>query len=126
MDPVDAAQPQQMPGLAGAWQTWFNTLYQRLFIIRLNLRSVTGSTQITENDATVIAVIAAPATFTLPDARRIKGQVFLLKNDATSVAVVTMASTSAQTIDNAAAGTFTIAAGAVLRLQSDGANWIVL
>lgn len=52
------------------------------------------------------------------------GKAFKVKN--TGTGVITMASTSSQTIDGAAAGTVTLYQGDCLWFESDGANWVIV
>lgn len=79
--------------------------------------------------ATDEVVLADPSTagftVTLPSASVVgAGKTYVLKNVTSSTNTLTMASTSSQTIDGAAAGSTTIAAAyGVKRFISDGANW---
>jgi hypothetical protein len=67
-----------------------------------------------------INVTANSPTITLPTAVGATGQVYVIAN--TGAGTVTMATTSSQTIDGGAPGA--VVAGARLRVQSTGANWI--
>ena len=61
-------------------------------------------------------------TTTLPTAVGRAGQVYVVKNS--GAGTITVATTSSQTIDGAT--TKTLAAAAVLRVQSTNANWIII
>jgi len=70
----------------------------------------------------VINCTANSFTVTVPSAVGIAGRIYIIKN--TGAGTITMATTSSQTVDGTTPPT--IAAGAVLQIMSDGANWIKL
>jgi hypothetical protein len=71
---------------------------------------------------TIMDSAAAARLYTLPTAVGIPGTAFRVKRKGANL--VTIATTSSQTIDGAAASTFNLAADlAVLSVISDGANW---
>lgn len=61
-------------------------------------------------------------TVTLPTAMGVTGRLHIIKNS--GAGTITLATTGGQTIDGGAPGT--VAAGAVIRLVSDGAGWITI
>jgi hypothetical protein len=71
-------------------------------------------------------VICTSGTFTvtLPTAVGRAGKQFKVKNSGSGV--ITMASTSAQTIDGAAAGSTQLFQFDSLTFESDGANWVIV
>lgn len=81
----------------------------------------TGNYTLTISDQTVDNTTGSN-TMTLPTAVGIAGRIYTIKN--TGAGTVTLATTSSQTIDGAAPGT--VAAGSVINLESNGANWIKL
>lgn len=72
----------------------------------------------------LIVCTANSFTITLLTAVGRAGKRFTVKNIGTGT--ITMASTSSQTIDGAAAGTWFAFAGDSLTFESDGANWVVV
>ncbi len=128
---VDSAGSGNLPtatltsaNLSPVWIGWFTDIWNAINADTPSVRSVTASTTIDPGDSTVVFVIAAPTTATLPDATAVPGKLLIIKNDATSTDVVTLAGPSL--IDNAAASTVTLANGNAITLQSDGTNWIVI
>ena len=103
--------------------------------ITVGYRAVTGNTTFATDDHTINVTSGSP-TITLPAATAvsastgsannaaagIEGKIFIIAN--TGAGTVTVATTSSQTIDGAAPGT--VAAGARLRVQSTGTNWITI
>jgi hypothetical protein len=82
----------------------------------------TGTYPITATDY-LINCTANSFTVTLPTAVGITGRVYIIKN--TGAGTITIATTSSQTIDGSAPGS--LAAGpTIIRVMSDGANWITL
>ena len=61
-------------------------------------------------------------TVTLPTAIGIPGRMYIVKN--TGTGTITIATTASQTIDGSS--TQTLAQWGVLRVQSNGANWIMI
>ena len=85
----------------------------------LPLRMIATASTLGINDYTVVSTAAAGIP-TLPTAVGITGRIYVLKNR--SGGTITPATTSGQTIDGAAPAA--IANGAVMIVQSDGANWV--
>jgi hypothetical protein len=82
------------------------------------IRDVTATYSVVDSDYLLNCNGTFTTTFMTAVARR--GKQFIIKN--TGAGTITIATTSSQTIDGASPGT--VAAGATLRLMSDGANWI--
>lgn len=108
------------------WVIWLNSLIKRFTIHEVAFRLCTGDTQVTLADCSLWFSIQASAKCTLLNASQVQGRIFYIKNDALSGDTVTMAAALNRLIDNAAADTFTLAAGQSLTLQSNGTNWNVL
>lgn len=82
-------------------------------------RNVTAATEASINDYTLIAT-SGTFTISLPTAVGILGRQYVVKNSGSGV--ITVDAYSTQTIDGAL--TKTVASGAAIYVQSDGANWI--
>ncbi len=93
------------------------------YLVQLNGYVAKTANYTITNDDYVIDCTTNSFTVTLPTAVGITGKVFIVKNS-TAADTITLATTSSQTIDNTTPGT--VAAGAVIRLQSTGANWIII
>lgn len=75
--------------------------------------------------ATDYTVDCTSGTFTVTlETATTAGQIHNIKN--TGTGIITIATTSAQTIDDGASGSITLAQYDNLTVQSDGANWIIL
>jgi hypothetical protein len=98
-----------------------NSTFQVGGSLSLAYRAITASRTLDATDYTINCT-ANSFTVTLPTAVGITGRVYVIKN--TGAGTITIATTSTQTIDNTTPGT--VAAGALLRVQSTGANWISL
>lgn len=83
--------------------------------------SKTANYTLTGADRTVEVPSGSP-TLTLPDATYCAGRPYIIAN--TGAGTVTMATTSSQTIGGSAPST--VAAGASLKVESNGANWIII
>lgn len=81
----------------------------------------TGTYTITASDFTIDCT-SGTFTVTLPTAVGIKDRVYVIKNS--GAGLITLATTSSQTIDGLT--TQPIAAGAVMWVQSNNANWIII
>lgn len=80
-----------------------------------------GTYTLQASDA-IMEATSGTFTTTLPTAVGVTGRLYVVKNS--GAGVVTVDTTSGQTIDGAASAS--VAAGAVLRVASNGANWITL
>lgn len=103
--------------------------------ITVGYRATSSNATFASDDYTINVTSGSP-TITLPAATAasastgsannaaagIEGKIFIIAN--TGAGTVTVATTSSQTIDGAAPGT--VAAGARLRVQSTGTNWITI
>jgi hypothetical protein len=87
------------------------------------MQSKTANYTILGTDDVVICT-SGTFTVTLPTAVGRSGKQFKVKN--TGSGVITMASTSAQTIDGAAAGSTQLFQFDALTFESDGANWVIV
>lgn len=87
-----------------------------------NYVAKTGAYTLTGNDY-VVNCTSGTFTVTLPTAVGRAGQDYVIKNS--GAGTITIATTSAQTIDGASTITLSVQYGGK-RLQSDGANWIVI
>jgi hypothetical protein len=91
-------------------------------------RSVTTTDAPSNTVDETLKLSGASFTVTLPTAVGVTGKRFTLVHAGTSFSqVYTLATTSAQTIGGIASGSYKIvSAGEVLRLESDGANWMII
>lgn len=91
--------------------------------LTLNYTAVTTTYSVAATDYTVDAT-SGTFTMTLPTAVSITGKVYNLHNSGTGI--ITIATTSSQTIDGNASGVLTLIQYDNLKVQSDGANWIII
>jgi len=91
--------------------------------LTLNYVAVTTTYSILATDYTVNAT-SGTFTVTLPTAVGITGKVYNLHNSGSGI--ITIATTSSQTIDGNASGVLTLVQYDNLKVQSDGANWIII
>lgn len=96
-------------------------------LIDLVYRSVTTTDSPTVNDR-VLYCSGASFTITLPTAVGRTGKIFEIFHGGTSFThVYTLATTSAQTIGGVASGSYALYTnGEMLRIMSNGANWVIL
>ena len=90
---------------------------------RLNVRSVSAATTLTENDDVLkVDTTGGSVTVTLPDAALNRGKVFFVKK---MVAANNVVLDPADTIDGAASNTFATQYQ-TLMVVSDGTNWLIV
>jgi hypothetical protein len=91
------------------------------------LVSKSATYAVTHNDD-IIVCSGASFTVTLPTAVGVSGKHFVIVHNGTSLTqVYTLASTSSQTIGGVSAGSYVLYSnGDILRVVSDGSNWIVV
>jgi len=83
--------------------------------------SITGSTELDSSFRFITTT--GNITITLPTAVGIAGREFCIKKIDSDATTLTLATTSSQTIDGSAPGTYTTQ-WTVINIISDGANWI--
>ena len=90
---------------------------------RLNVRSVSAATTLTENDDVLkVDTTGGSVTVTLPDAALNRGKVFFVKK---MVAANNVVLDRTDTIDGAASNTFATQYQ-TLMVVSDGTNWLIV
>lgn len=91
------------------------------------VRSVSANTTLTYLDRFVLVDASGGArTITLPTAVNRQGARITIKKNETSANAVTVGTTSSQTIDGSTTATIAGSAYGLLRIISDGANWVIV
>ena len=111
---IGTTTPNSMLDVHGSMSTNFRTF-------------ATATTSISGTDHTVVFTGTAAATATLPTAAGVTGRIYWIKNASATLPTptLTVATTSSQTIDGAASWLLD-EANEVIKLISNGTNWLVL
>ena len=94
---------------------------------RLNVKTITGDTTLTENDAGLILVNnTAAITITLPTASGNEGLTYIIKKISSATQAVTLDGYGSETIDGSATNNDIDAQYDYLVITSDGSNWHIV
>ncbi len=109
-------------GMPGVTMSNANSTLQSGGSFALKYVAKTANYTLTDTDY-LVNCTSNSFTVTMPTAVGITGRIYIIKN--TGSGTITLATTSGQTIDGSAPGTLS-AGPTIIKIMSDGANWITL
>lgn len=91
-----------------------------------SVRTISSSSPLLPSDTTVLALIRSDTSIVLPDTRGYPSRPQWIKNSADSTANLNLQSTVGQTVDVAAASSYTLLPGQAICIIATSSGWSVL